>query len=85
MIFSRTGWFLLGAAAATAGVLLLKDENVQKELKKIITSGTKIYDSALEGFEIIKEDVEDFVAEASTSETGNKTETDMDGENANQA
>lgn len=85
MIFSRTGWLLLGGAVAATGILLLRDETVQKELKKIIGSSVKIYDSALEGLEIIKEDVEDFVAEASVSKAQNTAETSMDDKNANSA
>lgn len=85
MIFSRAGWFFLGAAVTTAGFILLKDENIQKELKKILKSGAKIYDSALENYEVAKEDVEDFVADTFANETGNSDKSIMDEKSVDQA
>ena len=63
----KTRWFLIGVAAATAGVQFLKSKTVKNGCVKAIAGGMKLKNEAAAAFDQIKEDAQDMCYDAEQS------------------
>jgi hypothetical protein len=64
MRLSKTKWILIGVAAGVAGTLVLTDRRSRPYLKSLVKLWLNVSDGVTEKLEIVREDVQDIVAEA---------------------